>query len=157
MRDRTRSLVALVLLWPLGVATEFRPWVLWEPENRKVTADFVRSFWPLVHHAEFMEMVVRETWRTVAMATAGVTIQVRRTVPRPVREDMIPYSVDVVCIDQAGIVSGLSGFFAARGIQCLLREGWVVGQRSNVHRQGCQQRVVRMTEAKRRVQRHTGL
>jgi glycine cleavage system transcriptional repressor len=48
--------------------------------------------------------------------TSGVTIQVRRTTQRAVREDMVPYSVDVVCIDQAGIVSGLSGFFAARGI-----------------------------------------
>ena len=31
----------------------------------------------------------------------------------PSREDMVPYSVDVVCLDQAGIVAGLSGFFAA--------------------------------------------
>jgi len=73
--------LALVLLWPLGVATEFRPWVLWAPENRKVTADFVASFWPLVHNAEFMQMVVRETWRTVAMATAGVTLALLLAVP----------------------------------------------------------------------------
>ena len=73
--------LALVLLWPLGVATEFRPWVLWEPENRKVTADFVRSFWPLVHHPEFLQMVLRETWRTVAMATAGVTLALVLAVP----------------------------------------------------------------------------
>jgi phosphonate transport system permease protein len=73
--------LALVLLWPLGVATEFRPWVLWAPENRKVTADFVASFWPLVHNAEFMDMVVRETWRTVAMATAGVTLALLLAVP----------------------------------------------------------------------------
>jgi phosphonate transport system permease protein len=73
--------LALVLLWPLGVATEFRPWVLWAPENRKVTADFVASFWPLVHNAEFMDMVVRETWRTVAMATAGVTLALVLAVP----------------------------------------------------------------------------
>jgi len=73
--------LALVLLWPLGVATEFRPWVLWAPENRKVTADFVASFWPLVHNAEFMNMVVRETWRTVAMATAGVTLALVLAVP----------------------------------------------------------------------------
>ena len=66
--------LAIVLLWPLGVATEFRPWVLWEPDNRKVTLDFLASFWPLVYNAEFMHMVVRETWRTVAMATAGVTL-----------------------------------------------------------------------------------
>jgi phosphonate transport system permease protein len=73
--------LALVLLWPLGVATEFRPWVLWAPENRKVTADFVASFWPLVHNAEFMDMVVRETWRTVAMATAGVTLALVLAIP----------------------------------------------------------------------------
>ena len=72
---------ALVLLWPLGVATEFRLWVLWEPENRKVTANFLSSFWPLVHNAEFMQMVVRETWRTVAMATAGVTLALILAVP----------------------------------------------------------------------------
>ena len=72
---------ALVLLWPLGVATEFRLWVLWEPENRKVTANFLSSFWPLVHNAEFMDMVARETWRTVAMATAGVTLALVLAVP----------------------------------------------------------------------------
>lgn len=71
----------LVLLWPLGVATEFRFWVLWEPENRKVTADFLASFWPLVHDTEFMQMVMRETWRTVAMATAGVTLALVLAVP----------------------------------------------------------------------------
>jgi len=73
--------LALVLLWPLGVATEFRPWVLWAPENRKVTADFVASFWPLVLNAEFLQMVLRETWRTVAMATAGVTLALVLAVP----------------------------------------------------------------------------
>jgi phosphonate transport system permease protein len=73
--------LALVLLWPLGVATEFRLWVLWEPENRKVTANFLSSFWPLVYNAEFMHMVVRETWRTVAMATAGVTLALVLAVP----------------------------------------------------------------------------
>lgn len=72
---------ALLLLWPLGVATEFRPWVLWESENRKVSRDFLASFWPLVYDAEFMRMVVRETWRTVAMATAGVTLALMLAIP----------------------------------------------------------------------------
>ena len=73
--------LVLLLLWPLGVATEFRPWVLWEPANRKVTTDFLGSFWPLVHNAEFMQLVARETWRTVAMATAGVTLALVLAVP----------------------------------------------------------------------------
>lgn len=73
--------LALVLLWPLGVATEFKLWVLWEPENRKVTADFLRSFLPLAHDAEFMVMVAKETWRTVAMATVGVTLALVLAIP----------------------------------------------------------------------------
>ena len=73
--------LAILLLWPLAVATEFRPWVLWQPENRKVSLDFLASFWPLVYDAEFMRMVARETWRTVAMATAGVTLALVLAVP----------------------------------------------------------------------------
>ena len=73
--------LVILLLWPLGVATEFRPWVLWEPDNRKVTLKFLASFWPLVHDAEFLRMVVRETWRTVAMATAGITLALVLAVP----------------------------------------------------------------------------
>ncbi len=73
--------LALALLWPLGVATEFRLWVLWEPDNRKVTVQFLRSFWPLVHNAEFLNMVLRETWRTVAMATAGVSLALVLAIP----------------------------------------------------------------------------
>ena len=71
----------LVLLWPLGVATEFRPWVLVEPGNLKVTGQFLSSFWPLTHSSEFLEMVARETWRTVAMATAGVSLALLLAVP----------------------------------------------------------------------------
>jgi len=70
-----------VLLWPLGVATEFKPWVLVEPENLKISAQFIGSFWPLVFDAEFLTMVARETWRTVAMATAGVTLALVVAVP----------------------------------------------------------------------------
>jgi len=71
----------LVLLWPLGVATEFRPWVLVQPQNLKISAQFIGTFWPLVHDAEFLAMVARETWRTVAMATVGVTLALVLAIP----------------------------------------------------------------------------
>lgn len=74
-------LAAAVLLWPLGVATEFKPWVLLEPDNLKVTRQFLGSFFPLAHNAEFLAMVARETWRTVAMATAGVTLALVVAIP----------------------------------------------------------------------------
>ncbi|MBX3703423.1 MAG: hypothetical protein KF822_06575 [Steroidobacteraceae bacterium] len=72
-----------------------------------------------------MLLLVAGNWHSIARIEtelakladgSGMTVQVRRTAERPAREDMAPYSVDVVCIDQAGIVSGLSGFFAARDI-----------------------------------------
>ena len=70
-------------------------------------------------------MLIAGNWHSVARIetelkklaeTSGITLQVRRTDERAVREDQVPYSVDVVCLDQAGIVSALSGFFSARGI-----------------------------------------
>jgi phosphonate transport system permease protein len=72
---------ALVLLWPLMVATEFRPWVLVEPANLKVTGQFLASFLPPAHSAEFLLMVARESWRTVAIATAGLTLALVLAVP----------------------------------------------------------------------------
>jgi phosphonate transport system permease protein len=72
---------ALVVLWPLGVATEFKPWVLLERDNLKISAQFLGSFLPLAHDAEFLGMVARETWRTIAMATAGVTLGLVLAIP----------------------------------------------------------------------------
>jgi len=73
--------LTLVLLWPLAVATEFRPWVLLEPDNVKVTAQFINSFFPPVLELEFMVMVARESWRTVAIATAGMTLALVVAIP----------------------------------------------------------------------------
>ena len=73
--------LALVVLWPLGVSTEFKPWILLEPNNLKISAKFIASFWPLVFTPEFLEMVARETWRTVAMATAGITLALVLAIP----------------------------------------------------------------------------
>ena len=72
---------ALVLLWPLMVATEFKPWVLFEPDSLKVTRQFLGSFLPPAHSAEFLSMVARESWRTVAIATAGMTLALVLALP----------------------------------------------------------------------------
>ncbi|MFO1225815.1 PhnE/PtxC family ABC transporter permease [Roseateles sp.] len=72
---------ALALLWPMLVATEFRPWVLFSAESREPTARFLAAFVPPAHGAEFLAMVARETWRTVAIATAGITLALVIAVP----------------------------------------------------------------------------
>jgi phosphonate transport system permease protein len=73
--------VALVLLAPALVATEFRPWVLLEPDNLKVTRTFLADFFPPKVEPEFLAMVARETWRTVAIATAGIALALLIAVP----------------------------------------------------------------------------
>ena len=65
---------ALVLLWPMVVATEFKPWTLLEPQNLRVSGRFLASFLPPALDAEFLWLVARETWRTVAIATAGIAL-----------------------------------------------------------------------------------
>ncbi|KPF53629.1 ABC transporter permease [beta proteobacterium AAP51] len=72
---------AVVVLWPMLVATEFRPWIFLERDNLKVTGQFLASFWPPAHDAEFLLMVAREAWRTVAIATAGMTLAFVVAVP----------------------------------------------------------------------------
>jgi phosphonate transport system permease protein len=75
------SLAAVVLMWPLLVGTEFRPWVLWERENLRTSGQFIASFFPPVLKGEFLALVARETWRTVAIATVGITLALLIAIP----------------------------------------------------------------------------
>ena len=72
---------AAVLLWPLAVATEFKPWVMLDAASLRVSAKFLASFFPPALGAEFLALVARETWRTVAMATVGITLALLLAVP----------------------------------------------------------------------------
>lgn len=75
------GLAALVVLSPLLYATEFKPWVLLAPDNLRVTANFVGDFFPPKLSAEFLAMVAREAWRTVAIATAGIALALLFAIP----------------------------------------------------------------------------
>ena len=46
-----------------------------------------------------------------------LTISIKKTEQREGTEDCMPYIVDVVCLDQAGIVFNLAHFFASRKIE----------------------------------------
>jgi phosphonate transport system permease protein len=76
-----RASVAAVLLVPLLVATEFKPWILVEPENLKVTLRFLGDFLPPKVDPEFLALVAREAWRTVAIATAGIALALVLAIP----------------------------------------------------------------------------
>jgi phosphonate transport system permease protein len=72
---------AAVLLVPVLVATEFKPWVLFAPDNLKVTLRFLGDFLPPKVEPEFLAMVAREAWRTVAIATAGIVLALLLAIP----------------------------------------------------------------------------
>jgi glycine cleavage system transcriptional repressor len=72
-----------------------------------------------------MLLLVSGNWATFAKLetelkrlseSTGISITLRRTEQRQARVDVVTYSVDVVCLDQPGIVFNLSGFFSSRGI-----------------------------------------
>lgn len=65
---------AIILVWPLAVATEFRPAVLFEPENMRISADFIGSFFPPVLEPDLLWRILDATWTTVAIATAGMVM-----------------------------------------------------------------------------------
>ncbi len=70
-----------VLLWPMLVLTEFKIWTLFESSNLKPTLRFLGDFFPPKIEGGFLLLVVRETWRTVAIATAGVALALVLAVP----------------------------------------------------------------------------
>ena len=75
------ALAILAALWPMGVLTEFKPWLLWEPGALKPALRFVGDFVPPRMDSEFLWLVVHETWRTVAIATAGLTLALLLAIP----------------------------------------------------------------------------
>ncbi len=73
--------IGLALLWPAMVATEFKPWLLLDPHSLAATGGFLSDFLQPAHSAEFLAMVLRETWQTVAIATAGLSLALVAAVP----------------------------------------------------------------------------
>jgi len=73
-----------------------------------------------------MQILAAGNWHAVARVeselvrlaeAAGLALHLRRTEARALREDHIPYSIDVIGSDHTGIVAGLAGFLTARQIE----------------------------------------
>jgi glycine cleavage system transcriptional repressor len=77
--------------------------------------------------AEFaVLMLISGNWHTPAKLekalealseTHNLSINLKKTGARADQQDCVPYGVDVVCLDQSGIVYSLSEFFATRNIE----------------------------------------
>jgi phosphonate transport system permease protein len=108
----------LVVLWPLLVLAEFKPWLLFAPESLQPTLRFLAGFVPPRVDAAFLALVAKETWRTVAIATAGLVLAL-----------LVAWPLALVAVRVLSI-SGLAGRmaavpaairFTARGALALLR------------------------------------
>ena len=115
------TVAALLLLWPLLNATEFKPWQLFDARSRAVTAQFLRSFLPPAVAPDFLWLVARETWRTVAIATAGMTLALAIALP------LTLLSTHVLSVSALGKLGGRMGRIpvavrqAVRGLLIVLR------------------------------------
>jgi phosphonate transport system permease protein len=75
------SVAFIVLLVPALVATEFKPWILLDPDNLKVSSRFLADFFPPETKPEFLLLVAKEAWRTIAIATAGTFLALLLAIP----------------------------------------------------------------------------
>ncbi len=75
------TLICIALLWPMLVYSEFKPWTLFEAQSLAAAWNFASGFLTPAHDPEFLRMVLRETWQTVAIATAGLTLALVTAIP----------------------------------------------------------------------------
>jgi phosphonate transport system permease protein len=73
--------VALLLLWPALVYSEFKPWILFDLQSLAAAGTFLTDFLRPAHSLEFLAMVLRETWITVAIATCGLVLALLGAIP----------------------------------------------------------------------------
>lgn len=73
-RRMTMLLIAVVVLWPMLVLVEFKPWLLFDAANFKVMSGFLGGFFPPVLTGDFLARVLQATLETLAMATAGMAL-----------------------------------------------------------------------------------
>jgi phosphonate transport system permease protein len=75
------AVLGLALLWPMVVTSEFKPSVLFDWQSLEATGHFLAGFMPPAHSPEFLAMLLRETWQTVAIATAGLALALLGAIP----------------------------------------------------------------------------
>ncbi len=80
-RRLTWTLLGLVLLWPLLVTTQFKPWQLVDQTSLNSTLQFLSSFVPPALQPQFLVEILKAAWVTLAIATVGLTLALVLAVP----------------------------------------------------------------------------
>ena len=77
----TGAAIILIVLWPMLVQAEFKPWILFDAQSLAATGQFLASFVPPAHSLEFLQLVAIASWETIAMATAGMALAMLGAIP----------------------------------------------------------------------------
>ncbi|MGK5010790.1 PhnE/PtxC family ABC transporter permease [Janthinobacterium sp. MDB2-8] len=77
----TTAAIVLLVLWPMLVQAEFKPWILWDAQSLAATWQFLASFVPPAYSLEFLQLVAISSWETIAMATAGMALAMLGAIP----------------------------------------------------------------------------
>ncbi len=73
--------VCLLILWPALVLAEFKPWTLFDWQSLTSTGRFLADFLVPAHGAEFLAMLLEQTWLTIAIATSGLALALLGAIP----------------------------------------------------------------------------
>jgi phosphonate transport system permease protein len=95
-----------VLAW----ASEFAPLQLFERRSLEATARFAASFFPPAHSLDFLQLILRETWRTIAIATCGICLALALA---------LPMALAATAVLSVSSLSGRMGRGAAMGRQAV--------------------------------------
>ncbi len=77
----TLCALGVLLLWPMLVLSEFKPWILFDSQSLSAAGRFLQQFLRPALDSQFLLMVLRETWQTVAIATCGLTLALLGAIP----------------------------------------------------------------------------
>jgi len=75
------GVLGITLLIPALVATEFKPWLIFEEQNLKSTLKFLGDFFPPSLDPSFLKMIALEAWKTIAIATVGIFLALILAIP----------------------------------------------------------------------------
>ena len=73
--------LGFIILWPLLQLAQFNPLAFFERSNLEVMGNFLSQFFPPNLELRFLELILKATLETLAMATAGTALALLIAVP----------------------------------------------------------------------------
>lgn len=108
---RLATLALIVLIVPALWLTEFKPWTFLDRTSLKAAGSFVASFWPPAHSTEFIKLLIEGTWKTICVATTGVTLALLGAIPLALIANQA-LSISRIGTGRMAVIAGTVRWFA---------------------------------------------